>query len=140
VTFDDNDKVNMLSFDITQQRPCINIFKLSGAYYFKQFFDDPELFRELEPYYEKQRYRFKMKTAGERNKVMKLLDRKGYDPTIIEDPAPYTVEINKYQKYGELLKNSIESYPLRDKIVLVMKDMMGFKQAVEVGAKLKDSK
>jgi hypothetical protein len=47
---------------------------------------------------------------------MKLLDRKGYDPTIIEDPAPYTVEISKGQKYGELLKNSVDSYPLRDKI------------------------
>ena len=69
----------MPSFEITDKRPRINFFKLSGAYYFKQFFDDPELFRELEPYYEKQRYRFKMATAGERNKVMKLLDRKGYD-------------------------------------------------------------
>jgi hypothetical protein len=47
-----------------------------------------------------------MTAAGERNKVMKLLDRKGYDPTLIEDSAPYTVEISKYQKYGELLKNS----------------------------------
>jgi len=58
-------------------------------------FDDPELFRELEPYYEKTSYRFKMATAGKRNKVMKLLDRKGFDPTIIEDPAPYTVEIGR---------------------------------------------
>jgi len=38
-----------------EKRPRINIFKLSGAYYFKHFFDDPELFRELEPYYEKER-------------------------------------------------------------------------------------
>ncbi len=110
-------------FDVTEKRPRINIFKLSGAYYFKYFFDDPELFRELGSFYEKQRYRFKMPMLGERNKVMKLLDRKGYDLTIIEDPAPYTVEISKSQKYGELLKNSINSYPLRDKIVLIMKDM-----------------
>jgi len=96
----------MPSFDITEKRPSINIFKLNKAYYFKHFFDDPELFRELEPYYEKQRYRFKMATAEERNKIMKLLDRKGLDPTIIEDPAPYTVEINKYQKYGELVNYS----------------------------------
>ncbi|MCE8429530.1 MAG: hypothetical protein J5U19_14225 [Candidatus Methanoperedens sp.] len=48
---------------------------------------------------------------------MKLLDMKGYDPTLIEDPAPFTVEINRYQNYGELLKNSVESYPLRDKMV-----------------------
>jgi hypothetical protein len=59
-----------------EKRPRINIFKLGGAYYFKQFFDDPGLFRELEPYYEKEWYRFKMKTAGERNKIMKLLDMK----------------------------------------------------------------
>ncbi|VVB94184.1 Uncharacterised protein [uncultured archaeon] len=64
-----------------------------------------------------------MATAGERNKVMKLLDKKGYDPTLIEDPAPFAVEISRYQKYSELLKNSVESYLLRDEIVLVMKDL-----------------
>jgi hypothetical protein len=127
----------MSSIDITEKLPTINIFKLNKAYYFKHFFDDPELFRELEPYYEKASYRFKMTSAGARNKVMKLLDRKGFDPTIIEDPAPYMVEIGKYQNYGELLKNSIESYPLRDKVVLVLKDMVWVKQALEMGAVLK---
>ncbi len=127
----------MPTFDITEKRPCINIFKLGGAYYFKYFFDDPGLFRELEPFYEKARYRFRMPTAGERNKVMKLLDMKGYDPNLIEDPAPFTVEISRYQKYGELLKNSVESYPLRDKIVLVMKDLACVEQAVAMGAVVK---
>jgi hypothetical protein len=136
-----NDKhVLMPVFDLEKKRPRINIFKLVGAYYFKHFFDDLELFKELEPYYEKQRYRFKMKTAGERNKVMKYLDKKGYDPTLIEDPAPFTVEISRYQKYGELLKNSIESYPLRDKMVLVMKDMAWVEQAVEMGAVVRGGK
>ncbi len=124
----------MPSFDATDKHPRINIFKISGAYYFKHFFDDPELFREFEPFYEKSRYRFKMATVGERNKVMKLLDMKGYDPTIIDDSAPYTVEIGKYQKYGELLKNSIENYPLRDKMVFVMKDMAWVEQALAMGA------
>ncbi|MCX9012803.1 MAG: hypothetical protein OIN66_17005 [Candidatus Methanoperedens sp.] len=124
----------MPSFDIAEKRPRINIFKLGGAYYFKQFFDDLELFRELEPYYEKARYRFRMATAGERNKVMKILEKRGYDPTLIEDPAPFTVEISRYQKYGELLKNSVESYPLRDKILLVMKDMAWVERAAAMGA------
>jgi hypothetical protein len=127
----------MPTFDITEKRPRINIFKLGGAYYLKYFFNDPELFRELEPFYEKERYRFRMATAGERNKVMKVLDRKGYDPNLIEDPAPFTVEISKYQKYGELLKNSVESYPLRDKIVLVMKDTAWVEQALAIGATMK---
>jgi hypothetical protein len=124
----------MPSFDMTNKRLSINIFKLNGAYYFKHFFDDPELFRELEPFYDKSRYRFKMATAGERNKIMKLLDMKGYDPNIIEDPAPFTVEIGKYQKYGELLKNSIDNYPLREKIVFVMKDKACVEQALVMGA------
>ncbi len=123
-----------------EKHPRINIFKLIGAYYFKHFFDDPELFRELEPYYEKERYRFKMKTAGERNKVMKLLDMKGYDPTLIEDPAPFTVEINRYQNYAELLKNSVESYPLCDKMLFVMKDMAGVEQAMAIGAVVRAGK
>ncbi len=126
--------------DVIDKRPRINIFKISGEYYFKHFFDDPELFRELEPFYEKERFRFRMATVGERNKVMKRLDRKGYDPTLIEDPAPFTVEIGRYQKYGELLKNSVENYPLRDKIVLVMKDMVWVEQAVAMGAVVRGDK
>ena len=98
------------------------------------------MFRELEPFYEKVRYRFRMATAGERNKVMKLLDMKGYDPTLIEYPALFTVEISRYQKYGDLLKNSVESYPLRDKMVLVMKDMAGVEQAVAMGAVVSHSR
>ncbi|MDW7727439.1 MAG: hypothetical protein SCH70_10100 [Candidatus Methanoperedens sp.] len=128
----------MPGFDVMEKRPCINIFKIGSAYYFKYFFNDPDLFRELEPYYEKPRYRFKMATAGERNKVMKLLDKKGYDPNLIEDPAPFTIEINRYQKYSELLKNSIESYPLKDKIVLVMKDLFWVEQAAGMGAVVKE--
>ncbi len=65
---------------------------------------------------------------------------KGYDPALIEDPAPFTVEISRYQKYGELLKNSVESYPLRDKIVLVMKDMAWVEQAAAMGAVVRHSR
>ncbi len=62
-----------------EKRPSINIFKLGNAYYFKHVFDDPELFKELEPYYEKRHHRFKITTAGERNKVVEILDKRGYD-------------------------------------------------------------
>ncbi len=75
-----------------------------------------------------------MPTAGERNKVMKILDKKGYDPNLIEDSAPYTIEISRYQKYDELLKNSVENYPVRDKMVLVLKDRAWVEQALATGA------
>ncbi len=123
----------MPTFDIAEKRPRINIFKLGSAYYFKHFFDDPKLFRELEPYYEKPSYRFRMATVDEMSSVIKLLDENGYEPVLIEDPAPFTVEISRYQKYGELLKNSVENYILRDEVVLVMKDMVWVEQAVAIG-------
>ncbi len=53
---------------------------------------------------------------------------------IVDDPAPYTVEIGRYQKYGELLKNSIENYPLREKVIFVMNDMAWVEQALAMGA------
>ncbi len=62
----------MPSFDVIKKRLRINIFNISGAYYFKYFFDDPEL--------------------------------------------------------------SIENYPLRDKMVFVMKDMAWVEQALAMGA------
>ncbi len=130
----------MTAFDIAEKRPSINIFKLGSAYYFKHFFDDPELPRELEPFYDEAHYRFRMVTVDEMNKVMELLDMKGYDLTLIEDPAPFTVEISKYQKHGELLKNSVKSYLLKDSIVLVMKDMVWVEQAVAMGAVVKGYK
>ncbi len=62
-----------------EKRPIIKIFKIGNAYYFMHFFDDLELLRELEPYYEKRHHRFKITTAGERNKVVEILDKRGYD-------------------------------------------------------------
>ena len=125
----------MPTFDVTPKRVRINIFKIGGAYYFKHFFDDTALFEMLQPYYEKARYRFRMNTAAERNKVMKLLDNKGYDPTVIEDATPYTVEVNRYEKYGELLRNAVDNHPSGDRMILVMKDEASVEQALIGGAK-----
>ncbi len=56
------------------------------------------------------------------------------------DPGPYTIEISRYQKCAELLKNSVESYPMRDNIVLVMKDKAWVEQVMAVGAVVRGGK
>jgi hypothetical protein len=48
--------------------------------------------------------------------------------------VPFTVEIGKYQKYGELLKNTVDNYPRREKLIFVMKDMACVEQALAFGA------
>ncbi len=50
-----------------------------------------------------------MATAGERNKMIKHLEKKGYDPTLIEALAQFTVEISRYQNYRRVFKNLVES-------------------------------
>lgn len=128
----------MPMFDVISKRVRVNIFKIDGAFYFKHFFDDPRVFEELQPYYEKARYRFKMRTVGERNKVIKFLDNNGYDPIVVEDVTPYTVEVGRYERYGELLKNSVDSHLTGDKMILIMKDAASVEQALINGAKRPD--
>jgi hypothetical protein len=49
--------------------------------------------------------------------------------------------IDKHQNSGELLSRTrFGSYPLRDKIVLVMKDMAWVEQAVVMGAVVRGEK
>jgi hypothetical protein len=40
---------------------------------------------------------------------------------LVLEPCP--IEVNKYQKNGGLLKNSVENHLLRDMVMLAMKDM-----------------
>ncbi len=63
----------------------IYIFKLGRLWYFKQFFDDPQLFEALATYYNRERFRFELTTVAARDEVMKYLRAQGYDPIIIED-------------------------------------------------------
>lgn len=66
-------------------RERIHIFKLGHRWYFKQFFDAPQIFDALAKYYNRERFRFELTTAAERDEVMQYLTANGYDPVIIED-------------------------------------------------------
>ena len=121
-----------MEFDITKKK--VNIFKIGNLYCFKQYLDDRELFDELSEYYNQQKYRFECKSAGERNKIMKLLISKGFDPIPVDDFKEYMVKIDRYKKYGNILKNSIEHTEMGSDRIFVMKDMLSLEQALEEGA------
>ena len=65
---------------------------------------------------------------------MKLLLSKGYEPILIEDFHEYMVKIDRYKKYGPILKNSIEYTEMGSDRIFVMKDMLSVEQAIELGA------
>jgi hypothetical protein len=62
------------------------MFKAAGGWIFKHFFDDSAIFRELADHYNKDLYRFEFKTVGERNNAIKLLELRGFDVELVEDP------------------------------------------------------
>jgi hypothetical protein len=121
-----------MKFDITRKK--VNIFKISNLYCFKQYLDDRELFKELSEYYNDKKYRFECNTVGERNKIMKLLFSKGYEPIPVDDFKDYLVKIDRFKKYGDILKNSIEHTELGSDRIFLMKDMFSLERALEKGA------
>ena len=121
-----------MDFDISRKK--INIFKIGKQYCFKAYFSDKEIFKELSEYYNKKRYRFECSTASERNKIIKYLWKAGFDTNLIEDISEYSVKIDRFKKYADILKNSLEQTEIGSDRIFLMKDMFSVEQAIEQGA------
>jgi len=65
---------------------------------------------------------------------MKLLYSKGYEPIPVDDLKEYLVKIDRFKKYGDILKNSIEHTELGSDRIFLMKDMFSVERALEQGA------
>ena len=117
------------------KREKINLFKIGRVWCFKHFFDDKELFRELYEYYNQDQYRFELPTVGERNKIIKYLERKGFEIALIEDLSNYTVTLEIFKKYAPLLRNSIDHIVKGNIRIFVMNDMAAVEEAIAAGAK-----
>lgn len=126
----------MSEFNVQKKRDKINVFKLNKIYVFKHFFNDKEIFKDLVDFYNPESFRFEMKSAGARNKVMKTLYMKyGFDANYIETPNDFTVIIGKDKKYAAILKNSIDFKETKDARIFIMKDLATVGEAINLGAK-----
>ena len=126
----------MQELNVRKKRDEINVFKLDKIYVFKHFFDDKEIFKDLVDFYNSESFRFEMKSAGARNKVMKTLYMKyGFDANYVEDPADYTVMIGKDKKYAQILKDSVDFKETKDARIFIMKDLAAVADAIGLGAK-----
>jgi len=121
-----------MEFDITRKK--INIFKIEKLYCFKYYFTDQQIFTELSPYYNKEKYRFECGTAGERNKIIKYLWSIGFETDIIEDLKDYIVKIDRMKPCISILKDSIEQTEIGRNRIFLMKDIASVEQAFEQGA------
>jgi len=121
-----------MNFDISRKK--INIFKIGKQYCFKEYFSDKEIFKELSEYYNTKKYRFECDTASERNKIIKYLWNAGFDTNLIEELSEYSVKIDRFKKYADILKNSLEQAEIGSDRIFLMKDRFSVEQAIEKGA------
>ena len=114
----------------------ITIFKAGGHWVFKHYFDDRDTFMEFAEYYDKDKYRFVLKTLGDRNRALKLLEIRGFVVALVENLREYVVKLNKYCKYGPILKNSVAQIETQEWRIFLMKDQAAVKEALRLGAKI----
>ena len=123
------------TFDIEpEKKKKLNFFKIGKIWCFKYFFDDKEIFNDLLEYYNREKYRFELGTVGERNKIIKYLEKKGFEYVLIEDASDYTVKIERFKKYAAILKNSIDYDEKGQDKIFIMKDLVSVEDAIVNGA------
>ena len=120
---------------VTSKKSII-IIKAGSHWIFKHFFEDMETFRELAHYYDKDGYRFVLKTPGERNLVQKLLEQRGFDVALVDNSKGYVVKLSHKSKYAGVLKNSLAQIETPEWRIFLMKDQAAVKEAIRQGAKL----
>jgi hypothetical protein len=124
------------TFDVIERRKRITVFKLGKHWIFKHFFDNKDLFKALLDYYNKDQYRFELKSVGARNNALKLLERNGFDYDLVEDLKGYMVQLPKSAKYAQVLKNSVAFKETANERLFLMKDLAAVEEAVGLGAKV----
>jgi len=126
------------TFEVTERRAKINVFRVGRIWAFKHFFGDKETFKLLADHYSRDNYRFEFLTEHERDEAFRKLAGRGFDCHLVEDLAGYVVSLDKSSKYAPVLKNSIEYAETQNERVFLMKDKVSVEEALEFGAEIYD--
>jgi hypothetical protein len=117
-------------------RKGITIIKAGRHWAFKHFFAEKDIFQELADYYDRDGYRFILRTPGERNRVQKLLERRGFEVTLAESTRGYAVKLSRQSRYSALLKDSLAMIETDRWRIFLMKDRDAAQQALRLGGKM----
>jgi hypothetical protein len=112
------------------------MFETAGGWISKHFFDDSAIFKELADHYNKDLFRFEFKTVCESNKVLKLLELRGFEVELVEDLKGYVVKLPMYSKYAPVLKNSVAMIETPEWRIFLLKDLASVEEAQMHGAKI----
>lgn len=112
----------------------IPVFEVNGTYVFKHYFEDADVFEQLEAYYNESAYRFELPSDDDLTSVADVLADHFVELDVVEEIEPYCVAINKYEDHADILRNAVVSVTRGDTRIFLMKDELSAEQAVENGA------
>ena len=121
----------MPTFDIDRKE--ITAFELDSRYIFKQYFDNDDLFQELKQYYNTDSHRFEI-PEGELSKVRDILSNYFYELETVGNITDYSVVQQKETDSSTIFRNAVAFQRKGNHNVLLMKDKISVRQAVEKGA------
>ena len=125
----------MPSFEVDTTEITAFEVEEAGLYIFSQYFDNDEIFAELQEYYDSEHYRFEI-PADEIDRVEELLGDYFYELKRVPPDAiePFCVVKQKYTDHADILRNSVYHTSRGSNTVFVMQDRLSAEQAVEQGA------
>ncbi len=121
----------MPTFDVDPEE--IAAFEFAGRYIFEQYFDEDDLFQQLETYYNSDKCRFEI-PAQEVSNVRQMLDSYFYDLELVEDFNNFCVVQDRQLDSSDILRNAVSAQHQGKYEIFLMKDKLSAKQAVENGA------
>jgi hypothetical protein len=117
--------------------PCFNIdteditaFDFGNRYLFTAYFDENQLFNQLEKYYNRYRYYFKV-AEEDLEEVRQILDNYFCKLVVEDSTEEYCVVANEETDTDAILRNSVMSKQRQNHGIYLMKDKLSLKQAVE---------
>ena len=114
-------------------RERINVFPVGDAYWFRHYLSE-EAFAELREHYDRSEYRYAV-PVGRWDEARAVLERYGYEPTVVEDFEPYTVVKRKYSSHPDVVFSVAVAHLSVGRFnCFVLKDRESVERAVEGGA------
>jgi hypothetical protein len=112
----------------------INAFPVGDGFYFKHYFDDSAVFRELAGYYNESEHRFELPTEAF-PETRRFLEDEGYGLVPVTELEEFVVAKRKYTDHPDFLfRNAVLQRDSPDYNLFLMKDQSAVEQAIVNGA------
>jgi len=121
----------MPTFDIETEE--ITAFEIGDTYIFKKYFDEDQLFKQMETYYNEDKYRFEI-PESDLKQVRQTLDKYYYELEVADSINDYCVVVDKKSKSASTLKNSVMRKHRGQHEILIMKNKLSKEQSLEKDA------